>query len=457
MPETWPNDVERRELRGLLERIKKGDCVLVLGPRVAVRPNDPEYIPLDELLASELILDSGAAPADVAAAGTGLRRAADLYYRAKRDRQVLEIAAQDFYAREDAATTVFHLDLAQLPFRLCISASPDSLMLNAFVQVPKKPQKGYYSFRNEATPRLSLPTESTPIVYHLFGHHDDASSMVLTEGDLIQFLVSIVRGLPPVPDHVRSILTDSDASFLFLGFGFQHWYLRVLLQVMNVYGHRSLAFEDPQFFDHPEREQTVGFFSGDRLIDFRPLRWEDFAKHLRNTYESSLKKSPLREPAVPAPSAEGQPVAFISYASEDRDAVEFLAETLATRGVRVWQDRQDLRGGDDWDRVLLDVISRKVDYVIVMQTQSMTTRIGGVYNREIEAALRRQAEMGEFDGQRLRFVIPIKTGVTQSLASLKTLHVIDIDEQGGVDSLAQSLLEDWARRAELRSRRAATV
>ena len=260
---------ELRELRGLVERINRGDCVLVLGPRVAVRPDDPERRPLDSLLAEELIESIGVTGPDGAVSAASLHRAADLYYRTRQDRVELDVAVQDFYEREAGATTDFHRDLAKLPFRLCISASPDSLMFNAFAATEgKAPQKGYYGFRPISTPRLSRPTAERPIVYHLFGHHEEARSLVLTEGDLIEFLVAIVRGTPAVPDQVRSMLADPAASFLFIGFGFHNWYLRVLLQVMNVYGHQSkaIAFEDTNFFDHPERQQVVGFFSGDRLI-----------------------------------------------------------------------------------------------------------------------------------------------------------------------------------------------
>jgi hypothetical protein len=54
---------------------------------------------------------------------------------------------RDFYARETNSTTDFHRHLAQLPFRLCISASPDSLMLTAFEATDKRPQRDYYSFQ----------------------------------------------------------------------------------------------------------------------------------------------------------------------------------------------------------------------------------------------------------------------------------------------------------------------
>jgi nucleotide-binding universal stress UspA family protein len=450
--DSGPNEAERRELRGLVERIKRGDCVLVLGPRVAVRANDPERRSLDELLARDLLAAAGAPAGDPSP--TDLHRAAEVHYRQRQDREELELAVQDFYAHEAGSTTDFHRDLARLPFRLCVSASPDSLMLTAFQEAAKSPQRGHYNFKQAVGARLSSPTPEMPLVYYLFGHHEDPRSLVLTEGDLIEFLVSVVRGAPPLPDQVRSILADPAASFLFIGFGFHNWYLRVLLQVMNVFGHRSkaVAFEDAQFFSDPDHRQAVGFFSGDRLIDFRPLRWEAFARQLREAYEASVPRPSPAAATVREPPPPNAPRSFVSYASEDREAVEALADALEARGIRVWQDKQDLRVGDDWDRVLLDVIANRVDYVIVVQTLAMTTAVRGVFHREIEAALKRQAEMGEFEGQRLRFLVPVKIGACGLLSSLKTLHVIDVGDPAGIDALARSILEDWGRRATLRSR-----
>ena len=449
------NERELRELRGLVERINRGDCVLVLGPRVAVRPDDPAREPLDTLLAQELIESIGVTGPEGAASTMNLHRAADLYYRTRQDRVELDVAVQDFYEREASATTDFHRDLAKLPFRLCICASPDSLMFNAFAATEgKTPQKGYYAFRAVYTPRLATPTAERPIVYHLFGHHEEAKSLVLTEGDLIEFLVAIVRGAPAVPDQVRSLLADPAASFLFIGFGFHNWYLRVLLQVMNVYGHQSkaIAFEDTHFFNHPDREQVVGFFSGDRLIEFRPLQWETFARQLSAAYEAGGRKKATPVAAEAVQSSEKAPLAFISYASENRDRVEELMVKLQARGINVWQDRQNLRAGDDWNQKLIRVIQKMVDYVIVLQTEQMLSRTEGVFHREIREAQVRQSGMSEYKGDKLRFLIPVRCGSCGILSDLENRHVIDVDTPGGEDALADSILEDWRNRAALTER-----
>lgn len=448
------NEKERRELRILVEQIKSDSgCVLVLGPRIAVRAEDPDRRPLDEILAGELISDL---KRTVNEPLPNLRRAADLHYKEHRSRAALEIDVRDFYARETSSTTDFHRHFAQLPFRLCISASPDSLMLTAFEAAGKRPQRDYYSFQAQRRGKragIVAPTVESPLVYYLFGHHEDGASLVLTEADLIEYLVQIIKGDPPIPDEVRSILRDPYTSFLFIGFGFQNWYLRVLLKVLDVYGHRNaaIAFEDRQFFEHPDKEQATAFFSEDRTIEFRDLRWEPFALELLGAYESSLPQRQLVSIAAAQPQGRN-PVVFVSYASEDLETVDKLREAIQSKGVKVWQDKQNLRAGDKWNDVLRSLIQNEneVDYVIVVQTTSMVNAVSGVFHREIKAARERQDDMGEFEGQRLRFLIPITVGDSGFLSDLREYHSVDVS--GGVDLLVVSIMEDWERRAKLMSR-----
>ena len=41
---------------------------------------------------------------------------------------------------------------------------------------------------------------------------------------------------------------------------------------------------------------------------------------------------------------------FLSYASQDNEAVKRICETLREAGVEVWLDQSELRGGDAWDQ-----------------------------------------------------------------------------------------------------------
>jgi hypothetical protein len=472
MSSVWPSDTDERDRRTLIEMIRRGQCVLVLGPRVAVRADDPDRRPLDELLAERLMARltpaDGSAPAP--APTTDLRRAAEAFLRSgDRERLDLEIEVDTFY-REEAACSAgdFHSCLAQLPFQVCINASLDDLMFRAFQAVGKSPRRAWFDFsRAQASgARLGLPSAESPLVYHLLGHPDSPPSMVLGEGDLIDFITAIVKNIPPLPDQVRSVLADEQSTFLFLGFGFHNWYLRLLLKVLNVYNHRNpmLAFEDAQFFSRPDHGEAIGFFTGDRAIKFRALRWEAFARWLLEAWTQRAGQggpgTAVGSPAAPLRPAEpaaGAPLVFLSYASEDVTAVIALGDQLAAHGVRVWRDKDNLRVGDNWKTRLIEVISQQVDYVVVVQTPAMLGQPFGVYNREMAVALDRQTDAGSFEGEKLRFVLPVQLGTTDIHPDLAKFHVIAVDAPEGVAALAASIQDDWDRRSRMPAARRSAV
>jgi TIR domain-containing protein len=43
---------------------------------------------------------------------------------------------------------------------------------------------------------------------------------------------------------------------------------------------------------------------------------------------------------------------FLSYASEDAASAQRIAEALRDAGIEVWFDKDALRGGDAWDRMI---------------------------------------------------------------------------------------------------------
>ena len=40
---------------------------------------------------------------------------------------------------------------------------------------------------------------------------------------------------------------------------------------------------------------------------------------------------------------------FLSYASEDAEAAQRIADALKAAGIEVWFDKSELRGGEAWD------------------------------------------------------------------------------------------------------------
>ena len=93
---------------------------------------------------------------------------------------------------------------------------------------------------------------------------------------------------------------------------------------------------------------------------------------------------------------------FLSYASEDAAAAQRIATALRSAGIEVWFDREELRGGDAWDRRIREKIHdcRLFMPIISAHTEA---RIEGYFRREWRLAVDRTQDLSE----RVAFLIPV--------------------------------------------------
>ena len=76
-----------------------------------------------------------------------------------------------------------------------------------------------------------------------------------------------------------------------------------------------------------------------------------------------------------APSNPGGAV-FLSYAHEDTETAQRVAEMLRAAGVEVWFDQNELRGGDAWDQKIRRQI-RECDYFMPLISANTEARKEG--------------------------------------------------------------------------------
>src|SRR5438270_10483578 len=89
-----------------------------------------------------------------------------------------------------------------------------------------------------------------------------------------------------------------------------------------------------------------------------------------------------------------RPSVFISYASEDRAAARALRDTLASGGLEVWYDENELGGGDAWDQKIRRQI-RDCDYFMPVISASTERRKEGYFRREWRLAAERTMDMAD--------------------------------------------------------------
>ncbi len=432
-------ELSERDWRRLINAIRSGKCILVLGPDAALVKSSDQQAPITKSLARYLI-------GSMETESPGLElddplHVAQAFLRQKdTDRFDLEIEVKDFYATHSDKTSDVHLDLACLPFSLCVTTCHDKYLENAFRENGKLPIVEHYDFQKNRPDTLENPSASKPIIYGLFGSYENPQSLVLTETDLLDFLVKVIQSTPPLSDYIRQRFADPDTSFLFVGFGLQQWYLRILLYVLKASGHslRSVAIESEDFHSSQNRDKTVVFYDKEYSLQFCYPSIEKFASELAKTYQQQGVE-PEQTVAVPMGAAK----AFLCHCSNDRADVADLEKKLKQRGIDTWLDRQNLRGGDRWDSVIEKVIGEEVDYVLVLQTPDMVSRAESYFYKEINEALERNKRFS----QEIKFIIPCMLKRCNPLSDLNEFNCIDLMKPDGIDRLVKTIDEDWETRS----------
>jgi hypothetical protein len=422
----------------LNEAIRRGKCILVLGPDAALDPA-ARAGPLSARLAASLAEEIGERAGIIDP--TDLAHVSQLYYSAVGSRLKLETRVREFLTPFQSATTDLHRNLASIPFRICVNLGLDRFLNNALKETGKQPVADYYNFRSLRSGPLDTPDEQAPLVFNLFGAVDDLESVILTEQDMLEFLVKIVTRDPPLQAMLASQLADKENSFLFIGFRFDSWHARVLLHVLKTYDHSepSLGLINAGAFGSAEDRCAEVYFRQAHKFDFDDMSPLEFSRKLKRRFRAGQapEVAEIRPPA-------GAPTVFLCYRRGDLDAVVQVEQTLHRSGIDTWRDVQNLRGGDDWNRVIHDVLRKQADYVVVLQTPDMVNEVKSYCKREIDVALDEQKAYGDF-----KYLIPAVLKACQGFERLSHLQSADLTRVGGLDRLIETLKADWTRRQEV--------
>lgn len=142
-----------------------------------------------------------------------------------------------------------HDVLADLPLPVYITTNYDDFMVQALKSRKKDPKQELCRWNKyvrellppsifESEPGFT-PTPANPVVFHLHGHTEVSESLVLTEDDYLDFLVSVSKDQDLLPARIQRAFTGT--SLLFLGYGIADWDFRVLFRSLVSYLERSIG------------------------------------------------------------------------------------------------------------------------------------------------------------------------------------------------------------------------
>ena len=359
----------------LLNSIEEGLVVPVIGPDLVRIEEEGKSLSLDEWLVRQLekqnFLEPG--PPTPATLHDAIWRI--LTGDSARKRNALQI-------RNDLAKLMATLpdkpplayeQLAKIPpLSLFVTTNMDGLLESALDRVryngiahtkriyygPKQP----ISKKDLLTPEI--PRDGS-LVFHLFGEFRVGGEGVLTEHDLLEYLLAMHT--MERPERMLQVLSKS--YLLFIGCGHQDWLARFFFRsakqtnlVDKAFGMQMISdtrtSREPElrdFLRHVDTPEIQIDAQGDpaQFVNELFKRWQELHPDVQAEFKPPPDKMPDHS-------------VFISYMREDIDAVKRLKAGLDAAGIVSWFDQERLRVGDWFTPEIQEAISRSTCFIAVI-------------------------------------------------------------------------------------------
>ncbi|MCR9246512.1 MAG: TIR domain-containing protein [bacterium] len=448
----------------LLYGIRRGECILFLGPDVAANDGQRDRVPAD-LLAERFkdrLMDDGVE----GGAAEGLAAVAQRLRIQDPSNFELEMSIDRWHEEVGGWSSDLHAAMAALPFRHIVTSCHDPLMEQALVAAGKRPTVSFYHYRgaHEDLVQGDDSGPDTPVLYHLYGHVKDKESLVLTERELLDFLAALSSKNPKLPHDLSAALSEA-RCFLFLGFGLKHWYLRILLHVLKVLRRSGLAFVSESLDGSGQDgfQNTVLFYSESfGRVQVYEQDMAGFLGELRDRYVAT--KGP--EAAAPVTNVSGggavppavatadgedddsesevmlaraepggdRATVFICHASENAEIARRIHDELERKGLDPWLDKDDLRGGDQWSPLIEKTIDES-DFFLLLNSAELAakTKERAFVNKEINIALESKK------WRRSEYIVPVCLDKTPLDPVFEKYQHVDMTQDDGMKRLVRAL------------------
>lgn len=270
----------------LLRRLKKDKAILLVGPEVIMTNYSSEQ-QLKEQLQGYIQEDLEDILED-----EDLERieyySEDGFFFLEDDFR-LEVAesVQDFYKKQKLSDIYYKL--AELPFHLTISLSPDKLLNKAFEELGLPYHFHFYDKTDYNTvlddKKLDFtPSKENRLVYNIFGSIDNENSLILSYDDLFEFIQRIFNNYK-LPKTIEETLLSANC-FVFVGFNYSKWYLKLLLRLMNLNEKVYKVYGT----DKPKTKEIETFFINEFDMNFTEL---DSISFIEALHEKCAEKDML--------------------------------------------------------------------------------------------------------------------------------------------------------------------
>lgn len=265
-----------------------------------------------------------------------------------------------------------------LPLKLFVTTTSDSLLASALdlQRFAGRRTTEVLAYSPEAP--TDIPAEAAvaarPIVYHIFGKASAVPDYVVTDEDLLEFVVALQSGNRR-PARLFDVLRRS--QLLIIGTGFSDWLARLFLRLArgerlsSVRG-RTDVLADLSARDDPGLVVFLRQFSTRTKVF--PGSPEEFVEELHARWRARHGASEPAPASGLEPAAMDAGAVFLSYASEDLAAAQAIHDALEQAGIAVWFDKRALEAGDVYESKIRRNIEESSLFIPVVSRNTLTSR-----------------------------------------------------------------------------------
>lgn len=357
------------EWRDLLRDVHARQVIPIVGPELVTveDPTTGTRLPLIRALAPALadkLADELASKrADKlkvplgADASRSINRAACEYLLAGGTRKQIYREIAELLDRLEAAPPQALCDLASITdFDLYLSGTIDHLLAAALARCRPgfRPDEHVLAYSHKRP--IDVPERiGDALVYHLVGNRRTYPDFAVWEEDYLEFLSGLILHHAQLERLMRLL---KERYLLLLGMPFDDWLVRFFLFAAKGGRFSDKKRDDVQacLADRTENLAAPLVFFFDRVVGVTRIVHGDpteftseLTRRWRTAYGADVDAFNV---LAQMPDAMPRGAVFVSYSSEDLEAVTRLARGLRSAQVPVWLDKQRLQAGEDYEHSL---------------------------------------------------------------------------------------------------------
>ena len=243
----------------LIEAIELGQCVLFIGPGLST---DAQGNSLHENFFKKISRRKIEYNQD------------DGFFMPKTEKQI-ELKALSFYGKQFNEQNKIGRNIlekiAQVPFSLIVSVTPDDTMHNIYSEFNKKHKFVFYNPRTKHN--IEEPSLKKPVIFNMLGNCAEDGKYIFTHKQFYNYVNKNQQ--VKIPFEIETKIKDT-AHYLFLGIDFNKWDNRLLLFALNLYENAE-AFG---FSSQKPQDVHSNFVMEQFNISFIDEKYEEFVNLL---------------------------------------------------------------------------------------------------------------------------------------------------------------------------------